>query len=204
MKPPACRLIALALPLAFGLCFGFTTRGGRGADKEDDEAKAARDGVLRLTDALEKKDAAAAKKQVADLANKVGEVENVMALFGPRKGDKGGLGVGPTAGAIKPDGIEKKLEVLGDNAPTAEALAKEAGALTRMAYNAAAIALLAEAVPNAKGKAARKTWEGYAQDTYAASLQLAEAVGAKDAGNVKTTAMRVGLGCTACHEKFRD
>ncbi len=60
--------------------------------------------VLKIADALEKNDAAGAKKLAESLKDE--DLEDVMHLFKPRK-DKG-LGIGSKAGAVKPDGIELK------------------------------------------------------------------------------------------------
>src|SRR5438046_2086326 len=108
------RLLALGvavLVVAGGL---LVINGGSAAEKEN----AARDVILKMADALEKDDAAEAKKQAEAL--KKANVEDIMGLFKLRTKD--GLGIGAKAGAITPDGIEAKLMAVGKKAPTAKDL----------------------------------------------------------------------------------
>src|SRR5258708_27600520 len=113
---------AAALVAAIGLLL---VNGGSAADKEN----AARDVVLKMADALEKDDAAEAKKQADAL--KQASVEDIMGLFKLRTKD--GLGIGTKAGAITPDGIEAKLISVGKKAPTAKDLDAQSADLARAA-----------------------------------------------------------------------
>src|SRR5947209_8444740 len=95
--------LAGAAVLAAGLGIWLATNPGHAAD----ENKAIKADILKIADALEKKDASAAK-QAAELAKKSGaDLDIIMDLFKPRA--KGGIGVGDNPG-IKRDGIEIKIQ----------------------------------------------------------------------------------------------
>jgi hypothetical protein len=166
--------------------------------------KALRESVLRLADTLEKKDPAA-NQQADAIAQKLDDLGDLMDVCRMRKKDgKGGLGIGPTPGAIFPDGIEAKLNALSDKAPTGDVLAKEADGLMRMAHVAAAVGLVAERRSKKEGEKGSEDWVRWAQGTSGGSLELAKAISAKDPQQVQQIATKVAANCNDCHKKFRD
>src|SRR5262245_63374268 len=123
------RKLTLVLALAGGLW---------GAQANEAKVKAAGAALLRLADESGKKswdDLAAAGKAVADRHARA----DVMHAFKLRA--VGGLGVGDTPGASKPDGIERKIQKLSnDPALSPGVLAREGAALARTAEVTAAVA----------------------------------------------------------------
>jgi NADH dehydrogenase/NADH:ubiquinone oxidoreductase subunit G len=189
-------LLSVAL-LAVGAGFYLAERGRAGEDK------AITDGVNKIADALEKGDKATAEKMAQGLAKKLEDVEALMSLFKPRT--KKGLGVGPKAGAITPDGIEIKLLAIGRDAPTQATLNKEADALVRMAYITAAIGEVAVRKPPDRdmGKKTKKAWVTYSKEMVEAVPQFAAAAKSKSPNEVKTAASKLAGSCNRCHEIFK-
>lgn len=202
-----------------GLLVGFwsLTPLGWTADSDEKEVKEMREVILKIAGSFEKKDQQGAKKQAADLSKKLladkraVEMEDLMHLFVLRS--KKGLGVGTKAGAVMPDGIEKKIEALSDKALTAKQLDEEAKGLEEMGYQVAALAEVAALVPwdndameplkKDKGKKKLKDWEKWSMDMRDASLALAEAAQKKNIDGVKSAADRANTACTRCHDVFR-
>jgi hypothetical protein len=195
MKHPASWVAACAAVL---LGLWFLTEVGRTGAADDYDA---RDPVLKLAGAIEKKDKDA-KDQAKDIAKKV-ELENLMHLFQLRS--KKGLGVGLKAGAVMPDGMEKKVEMLADKPLAAAALGAEATGLEQMGYAMAAIAEVSIAKPPEKdmGKKKIKDWVKWSEDLRDASLQLAEAAKKKDAAALQKAADKANTSCNKCHDVFR-
>ncbi len=164
---------------------------GRGGDDKE-----LREGVDKLADLLDKKDADAAKKQAADLAQKY-QLEEVMGLL--EKRDRGGFGVGPKADVIRPDGIEAKLSDLATRkAMTDKEYAEQAEAIKRMALRAAAVAEVAQQMAPMKAKAAQ--WKGFADGMKKTALDLAAA---KKPDEVRSAAGKVNGNCADCHAVFK-
>jgi len=203
---PAGMVLAALAWMALG-----TGRSGAG----DDDDKETRDALLKIAAAIKAGDDAGAKKQAVALAKKIDTVEEVMDLLKPRKKDKkgkyvGGVGIGPTPGAIQPDGIEVKLLALGGNVMPAGTLAKEADALSEAAYITAAIAEVAIAdAANARrylpdrGPKTKKAWLEYAKIMRDGAGQFAMAVKSKNAQEVKTAATKLNNNCVNCHNVFK-
>jgi hypothetical protein len=160
-----------------------------------------REPVLKLASAIEKKDKDA-KEQAKAIAKKV-ELESLMHLFQLRS--KKGLGVGLKAGAVMPDGLEKKVETLADKPLTADALGDQATALEQMGYAMAAIGEVTLAKPPEKdmGKKKVKDWVKWSEDLRDASLLLAEAAKKKDPAALKNAADKANTSCNKCHDIFR-
>jgi hypothetical protein len=160
-----------------------------------------REPVLKLAGGIEKKDKEV-KQQAQAIAKKV-EMESLMHLFQLRS--KKGLGVGSKAGAVMPDGIEKKVEVLADKALAGKALDDEAAGLEQMGYAMAAIAEVSLAKPPEKdmGKKKVKDWVKWSEDLRDASLALAEAAKKKDAAGLHKAADKANTSCNKCHDVFR-
>lgn len=178
------------MALAFSLYLA-----GLGQAQEDNEV---RDELLKIAAAIQKGDQAAAKSHAKALAQKIETVEDVMNLF--RLRTKKGLGVGDTPGAIKPDGIEEKLEKMSEDALSQNAADLEAAALEKMAYVLAAVAEVALAKPPEK-KA--KLWMGFARDLRAAAPKLAQAAKAKSPPELLKAAAKITLSCNECHTDFK-
>ncbi|HMC66825.1 MAG TPA: cytochrome c [Gemmataceae bacterium] len=185
--------------LALGVWF-LAAVGSNAADDGD-----VRGSVRKLATALEKKDADA-KKQAAAIAEKIEGIEEVMNMMSPRRGNKGGEGVGNEPNKIRPDGIEAKIMALAKKPLTNKELEAEAAALERMAYIAAAIGEVAHAKPqgNGNGKKKKKDWLTWSQEMNEAALELAAAAKKKDAAAIKTAASKVEAKCTSCHDVFKD
>lgn len=195
-----------------GLVLGFwvlLALPGRTSDSDEKDIKEMREGIAKLAESFEKKDQAQAKKQVAEIVKKFQgkkpqlEMEDLMHLFVLRT--RKGLGVGAKAGAVMPDGIEKKVEELAEKAPPAKQLGDEAAGLEQMAYNMAAIAEVSRVLAPEKdtGKKKAKDWIKWSEDMREASLALAEAAKKKDASGVKAAADKANTACSKCHDVFR-
>jgi hypothetical protein len=161
-----------------------------------------KDTVLKIADALEKSDAAGAKKLAESLKDE--DLEDVMHLMKPRK-DKG-LGIGGKAGAVKPDGIELKVIALAMNEPPKKELEESGPDLAHAAYVAAAIAEVALVkTPEKKEKEKDpKDWKTWAEGMRQGALELADAAKAKKPGDVKKAAEKMDNNCKSCHKVFRD
>jgi len=197
------------------LVLGLGLVGGLGAADDDVEVpKAVRDGLYKIADLIEKGKLDDAKKEAAALAKKSGfdggkpnSCTDLMHGFAPRA--KKGFGVGDKPGLIKPDGIESKIQVLGDDKKklTTAVLAKEAPDLRKMAYITAAIALVTlEATPKKDdGKKKASDWKKWSEEMRDASLKLADVTGAKspDPKTVQVTSRNLDGSCTECHQVFR-
>jgi hypothetical protein len=178
-----------------------------------DDGKELVESVRKVAAALAKNDTAGAKK-MADEFGKKFENDDTMALFGPRTKSDGklgrGLGVGPKPGALKPDGIEKKLTELAKKPLPDKQLADESEALTTLGYDMAALAAIAHAgEPADKDKKAvfnkrKKDWQAWADELKDASLKLAVAAKEKKAADVHKLATKADETCSKCHAVFRD
>jgi hypothetical protein len=183
--------------LALGFWF-LATRGGAADDKGGASAA-----VLKIAQALEKKDMEGAKTQAKALAGK-SEVEDVMHMFSLRRAK--GHGVGPKPGAINPDGIEAKLIDLAKKAKPAAQITTEADALVEMGYIAAAIGEFAKAKPPEKdeGKKKKKDWLMWSGEMQEAALAFADAAKTKNPENIKKAATKLYASCNTCHAVFKD
>jgi len=187
-------ILSVVATLALGTAFLSTV----GA-VEDKDVKGT---VLKIADALEKSDAAGAKKLAESLKDE--DLEDVMHLMKPRK-DKG-LGIGAKAGIVKPDGIELKVIALAMNEPPKKELEESAGDLAKAAYVAAAIAEVALVkTPEKKEKDKDpKDWKSWAEGMHQGALELADAAKAKKPADVKKAAEKMDNNCKSCHKVFRD
>jgi len=184
-------LVGLGL-LAGGVGFFLAGMGRAGDDK------AAKEGILKIADAIAKGEAVGDHAKA--LAKKIEEIDEVMNLMRPRKGTKGGLGVGSKPGAIQPDGIELKLVQMGRDAPSATAAAKQAEALEKMAHVIAAIAEVTMARPDKKKP---KNWIKYAKEMRDAAPKLAEAAKNKAPASLQKAAAAINAACISCHTEYK-
>lgn len=184
---------ALALLAAVGVCWLAVAAPPRAVSPERREIKEAQEALVKLADVLKKKPTAA-RKQAAALARNA-ELEHFHHAFKLRA--RGGIGVGPKPGAIKPDGIEAKIIALRKRVLTAAQLKKEQAALVRMGEITRAVA---EVTPfyAPKGKAA-KLWKDAAQAMKLAAEDLSDAARAGDRRKIKKAAENLGASCVQCH-----
>lgn len=175
---------------------------GRGFAGGDEKAQHAQ--ILKIAAALKTNKAEGIKMAVA-MAKKLEHLEGPMHGFKPRK--RGGFGVGKTAGAITPDGIELKINQMQRDGITATALGKEAEALEDLAYITAAIGEVTkhfEVRDFGKGKKTKKDWMEHSDRMIEGSLKLAAAAKAKGAADIKSAAKFINDSCNACHSTFRE
>lgn len=159
-----------------------------------------KDRVLEIADDIALKNLKRAQMRAKELAAKLDEIDHVMNLLRPRKGRSPGLGVGPIPGAIKPDGIELKLVALSQAPLPANALAKEALALERMAQVIGAVSEVAHARPPKKDS---KNWLRYASETRDAAAKLAAAARAMNPVDIQFAARETNNGCNNCHTRYK-
>jgi hypothetical protein len=178
-----------------------STAGVQGADEA--ELKKLCADIPKLAEAIKKKDQGQVKKMVEAL--KKNNLDAIMGVCGLR--NLGGIGVGDKAGAIKPDGIEKKVEALGKKAILPTQLKDEAAAIAKLAYEIAAVneLTIAHTPDKDMGQAKKKTWVDSCKDLQAAALELAAAAEAKspDPKVIQKAAARVDTNCQKCHTEWR-
>jgi hypothetical protein len=191
-------LLSVTIISAAGLCFlGAVTHSNAAADKDIAET------IIKIADALEKRDTDNAKKLAQTLKDE--DIEDVMHLFKPRK-DKG-LGIGPKAGAVLPDGIELKVIAMAMNELPQKELDAYAADLARAAYIAAAVAEVAKdkcPVTKKEGDKDPKDWKNWVESMQKAALELADAAKTKKPSVVKAAADKVDGACKTCHKVFKE
>lgn len=200
MKKNARLLIVGAGTLA--LAFWFLQAGTQSSAADD---KALRETVLKMADKVGKNGIAAVKDEAKVVAKTFEELGDVMHFFSLRKSK--GLGIGPDPEAIKPDGIEKKLEDLSKQELSKKELEEQAKHVERAAYVAAAISEIIQhrcPVEKKEGNKDPKEWAKWAQDMGKNALELAEAAKAKDANRIQKAADKLNNTCVACHGPFRE
>jgi hypothetical protein len=191
-------LLSVTIISAAGLCFlGVVTHSNAAADKDIAET------IIKIADALEKRHTDNAKKLAQTLKDE--DIEDVMHLFKPRK-DKG-LGIGPKAGAVLPDGIELKVIAMAMNELPQKELDAYAADLARAAYIAAAVAEVAKdkcPVTKKEGDKDPKDWKNWVESMQKAALELADAAKTKKPSAVKAAADKVDGACKTCHKVFKE
>ncbi len=195
-----------ALVLVPAVLLGLAVVGATGADKGDVDKEAvesARKIVLKVTDLEAKGDTDAAKKEAAAQAKKIDDVKYAMTTLALRR--EYGLGMGPKAGAITPDGIEAKLISISKKPMAAKDLAAQADALAQAGNVMAAVADISLAkVPKKQGEKDPKKWTEYSNAMHAASLKLSAAAKAKDANGVLAAAKDLYGSCSDCHAIWKQ
>jgi hypothetical protein len=158
--------------------------------------------VNKVADLLEKGNKDSAVKAANDVASKY-EVEDIMNVFGLRK--KKGIGIGPKANEITPDGIEKKMELLASKGITAADLQKEGPALARagLVITAVGNVILAKAPAKDVGKQKKSDWVKWSQELMKSSEELTAAAKASNVGEFKKAAVKVQQTCDSCHAVFK-
>jgi hypothetical protein len=183
-----------SVALVCGLWLSAAADFGRAAD---DKATAT---VLKVAGLFAKKDAAEARKEAKAAANDL-ELEDVMNVLKLRS--KKGMGIGPKPNAVRPDGIEALL-INWEKRVQPQLLTQHTAALERMAYVTAAVGAIAANKPPAGKKGKLSDWKKWSEDMQKYSLELADAIKAKNAADVKKIAKNLNGNCTECHGVFRD
>jgi cytochrome c556 len=198
--------VGLFAVLALGLCL-LSSAVSRGDDDDEQEkadikeAGKATDQLKKLIEAFEK------DKGVADAAkdlNKKTDLKHIMwAAYKPR--DKGGLGVGDKAGAIKPDGIEAKLISMSKKEMTAAQLTKEGPDLIKMGEVAKSMAEIAELNTPKKNEPKKPIadWTKYNTMQRTAAKDFIDAVKANKPDKLLDATKNLYSSCTNCHSVFR-
>jgi hypothetical protein len=170
------------------------------------EGKDPKVGILKIAELHQKGNEADAKTQAKVMAKGVEDMGDVMELLKPRKGGKGGLGVGTKPGAIRPDGIEQMIMALARDGITPEKMKTQAKALERMAYVSAAVMDVALAKPPEKDEGSKtiKLWNESAKQARKAALELAKAARSDSPAEVRKAAGKLNAGCNNCHNEFRQ
>ena len=195
MQLKARSYVVGAIVLASGLWL-MTVNAGSAADE-----KAVQDAVLRVADLLAKNDHDGAKKEAAAVAKKYEDLQEIMSVFKLRS--KKGVGIGSTAGSIKPDGIEALFQNMEKKGPAQ----KDAAAVERSAYISAAVALIAvDKCPVQKKEKDKdpKEWKQWSEDMRKASLELAAALKDYKPAEIKSAAKKLNESCINCHGPFRQ
>jgi cytochrome c556 len=203
---PMTRLarVCLFTTLGFAVCL-VAVPTSRGDDDDAADIKEAQ----KATEALQKLiDAVVAKQQdipaLAKALNDKTDLKHVMwSAYKPRS--KGGLGVGAKAGAVKPDGIEYKLNDMTKGPLPAARLEKESPDLIRMAQAAQAMVEIAEINTPKKDDGKKKVadWKKFNKDQKDGAQELIEAVNANNPKAVQAAATKLYGSCTSCHGQFR-
>lgn len=183
----------MTLTAAMVLGLGILATSGSAAD---DDAKVARDAVMKVADMVAKGKDKDAKKAGEGVKS---ELEDVMNLMLPRKGaDKGGIGVGDKPGAIMPDGIEKKLQDLEKNAPKGP---DEIKALQKTADIVIAICYATEGkVPKGKKPGPFKK---YNADFEKRAIEFRDATKKGDAKAIQAAVKNLNNACVSCHNDYK-
>lgn len=187
---------ALRWAAGLALVLGLVVLGAGGGLAADENVQK---GILKVADAVAK--GSGAKEEAAKAAKAHTELDAIMELFKLRT--KGGLGVGKTAGAIKPDGIESKLQGLDKRAPTEKEAKADAEGLVQIGYISAAIAMVIEnQVPSDKKKDAPK-WKALSQEMEKTGVAFSEAVKKGAPADIQKAAKALNNACIKCHDDFR-
>jgi hypothetical protein len=200
--------MACGLALLAGMWF--TTR----ANADDDEVpKDVREAIMKIAELIDKGKAEDAQKEAAAIAKKAGydgakpgSCESLMHAFAVRA--KKGFGVGDKPGMIKPDGIEAKIQVLGDDKKklTDKTLKAEATDIKKLGLISAAIGAIGiEATPKKdEGKKKAADWKKWSVEMRDYGIKLADAAGkGSDTKAVQIAARNLDGSCTSCHEVYR-
>jgi len=194
--------------LALGVCL-IDAQVTRSADDDDDDKEDIRE-AAKATAALKKLTDAIAQGKEQDIAklreelNKTTDLKHIQwVAFKTRP--KGGAGVGDKPGAIVPDGIEAKLNVLTKKQLPEAQLKTEAADLIRLAQVVQATAEINDLIKAKKddGVKTMKDWVACNQFQKDGAQELIDAVKANDPAQVQNSAKTLYVSCTACHGMFR-
>jgi hypothetical protein len=170
----------------------------------DDEPPQMREKLQKIADLLGNKEFDEARK-LGETLKSAGEADVYMSLMKLQKA--GGLGVTDKAGKLIAEGIDKKLQDLGKNPPTAKQLEAQAEALERMGTMIAAIAEVAQykcPVSKKVGPKDPKDWQAWSDDMRKGGLEFADAARAKNVDNFKKAVTKLSASCNSCHPIFKN
>jgi hypothetical protein len=178
---------------------GLLVATGRGVADPEDEAKAraAREGVVKMIEALATGDLAALKEGEA-IARKA-ELLDIMSLLKPKL--RGGLGTG---GKHTPDGIEAWLIAYGRKGPTQAELETRAAELEKAAHAIQAIGMVSLDKPPIRVAEEAKQWVKWTEKMIVGGKELAAAAKARKAEDIKQIVSRINVSCNYCHFVERD
>jgi hypothetical protein len=205
----------VAVLAALGATVAFVGR-GRGDDEEEkvklEKTLKAQPELVKIIDMIGKGAKEADIRKAADELTKKHDLEFVMgAGFKPR--EKGGLGVGATPGAIKPDAVELKLIDIGATKPkktepkiTEKDIAAEKNDWIKMAQVSQTLAEIAPsyAAMDKRTPAEQKKWNRYCEDMKKGSIDLVGAINTGEPKKVQQAADKLNASCNDCHKDFRD
>ena len=184
---------------AFGVAIALGVWLALAADSKSADEKGAKVGpyngdILKLVEGSGNAEEIAKKADLGDL----------MQAFKPRS--KGGLGVGPTADAIKPDGIEQKFIDLGKSKKglSKTDLAKQADALAKAADATKAISDVTMLYADKEGKKNPTKWKQYVGEMKQSADDLSKAARKHDSDGIKKAVTKLNDSCINCHSDFRD
>jgi len=172
------------------------TRAADDADPVKELKKDSKDATAKKCDDMVKETAPLTKM----------DAEQVMHLMSKRNpaNNKGGIGIGPKAGVIDPDGIEAKIiNMIRQGIPASEM--PHAADFKKMADQIAAIAAATHGQKHEKKKedADGAIWKKSSQDMYEKAKDLAKAVDSKDQTKIKAAAKALDGTCKDCHGPYR-
>jgi hypothetical protein len=163
--------------------------------------------IQRLANLVANRDDAALQREAEAVAKKYKERRPLMHLFTKRAEKGGGLGVGKQIGAIVPDGIEAKIQSLAKKSPSTAELEELGDDLVRMTQVTAAVAEVIKhkcEVDKKVGYLDPLDWKHWCEEMHQSSLDLAEAVQARDGAKVMAAAAKLHSICNNCHRVFRE
>lgn len=200
MRTNALLLVVGGAALMAGAWF-FTAGGGRAADEDDQKIV---ETIKAMAKDIQKNGLEAGRAHV----NKLGQADpdDIMPLFSQRNANGKGiaLGIGPTPGAITPDGIEKKLEELAKKPLSAKEVERQGPALEEAGYISAAIAEAVEDHAPAAKVGQKQQWTALSRDMAKLGVDFAKAVQTRDPGRIHQAADKLDASCKACHKVFKD
>jgi cytochrome c556 len=184
------RTPAFGALLALGICFVAAAH----SNFADSKVGPYNADILKLIDGTGSPEEIAKKADLGEL----------MQAFKPRS--KGGLGIGPTADTIKPDGIEQKFIDLGKSKKglSKSDLAKQGDALVRAAEVTKAISDVTLLYADKEGKKNPTKWKQFAGDMKKAAGDLSAAAKKSDSDGIKKAVNKINASCNDCHSDFRD
>jgi cytochrome c556 len=190
-----------AAVLALAVLVLVAPRSALRADENPDEKEVKKGEDILVKDSA---DPDAMKKAGEEIMKAKVSLKAAMYAFKLRSA--GGLGIGPKADAIKPDGIEAKLINLSKKELAKGAVGTEAPDLEKTAQVCEAMSYVTEAfAPKKKvGDKDPKDWAQFTMEMRTAAADLAKAAGKKDGKGITAAAKNLTAACNNCHGEFRD
>jgi cytochrome c556 len=169
---------------------------------DDDEKKAAREAVMKLTETMIR--GGNVQGQIAEITKKFDELEPLMYVYKPRK--KGGVGMGKNG----EDDIELTLGKIGNPRGKAKLTPQK---VTQMKDDLIMTGNLSKAIAEIAGhdkytqqygKKDPKKWKGYIKQMKEGSDELIKAAKGGNVKSVTDAANNLSKSCTDCHSEFRE